>query len=149
MFGNLMAIYYIMLQFIQNHSRFFMLMKTCMISLKASTFSALETLCENMYLCGYPNLLVITHIYRTIMIRTGVTYVFVFANTNTNTAYLYFIKFQTMYLCLHLIHRVWCICQIRLQIHFISGPFSKHKFMEHKHMNIPYKHVKECYSFSK
>ena len=32
MFGNLMAIYYIMPQFIQNHSRFVMLMKTCMIS---------------------------------------------------------------------------------------------------------------------
>ena len=36
MFGNLMAIYYIMPQFIQNHSRFVMLMKTCMISLKKS-----------------------------------------------------------------------------------------------------------------
>ena len=32
MFGNRMAIYYIMPQFIQNHSRFVMLMKTCMIS---------------------------------------------------------------------------------------------------------------------
>ena len=32
MFGNLMAIYYIMPQFIQNHSRLVMLMKTCMIS---------------------------------------------------------------------------------------------------------------------
>ena len=32
MFGNLMAIYYIMLQFIQNHSRFVMLMKSCMVS---------------------------------------------------------------------------------------------------------------------
>ena len=32
MFGNLMATYYIMPQFIQNHSRFVMLMKTCMIS---------------------------------------------------------------------------------------------------------------------
>ena len=32
MFGNLMAIYFIMPQFIQNHSRFVMLMKTCMIS---------------------------------------------------------------------------------------------------------------------
>ena len=32
MFGNLMSIYYIMPQFIQNHSRFVMLMKTCMIS---------------------------------------------------------------------------------------------------------------------
>ena len=32
MFGNLMAIYYIIPQFIQNHSRFVMLMKTCMIS---------------------------------------------------------------------------------------------------------------------
>ena len=32
MFGNLMAIYHNMLQFIQNHSRFVMLMKTCMIS---------------------------------------------------------------------------------------------------------------------
>ena len=31
MFGNRMAIYYIMPQFIQNHSRFVMLMKTCMI----------------------------------------------------------------------------------------------------------------------
>ena len=67
MFGNLMAIYYIMLKFIQNHSRFVMLMKTCMISLKASTFNVLETLCENVYLFGYPNLLVVTQIYRTIM----------------------------------------------------------------------------------
>ena len=32
MFGNLMAIYYIMPQFIQNHSRFVMLTKTCKIS---------------------------------------------------------------------------------------------------------------------
>ena len=32
MFGKLMAIYYIMPQFIQNHSRFVMLMKTCTIS---------------------------------------------------------------------------------------------------------------------
>ena len=32
MFGNRMAIYYIMPQSIQNHSRFVMLMKTCMIS---------------------------------------------------------------------------------------------------------------------
>ena len=32
MFGNLMAICYIMPQFIQNHSRFIMLMKTSMIS---------------------------------------------------------------------------------------------------------------------
>ena len=62
MFGNLMAIYYIMTQFIQNHSRFVMLMKTCMISQKASTFNVLETLCENVHLCGYPNLLVITQI---------------------------------------------------------------------------------------
>ena len=31
-FGNRMAIYYIMPRFIQNHSRFVMLMKTCMIS---------------------------------------------------------------------------------------------------------------------
>ena len=62
MLGNLMAIYYIMPQFIQNHSRFVMFMKTCMISLKASTFNVLQTLCENVYLCGYPNLLVVTQI---------------------------------------------------------------------------------------
>ena len=57
-------------------------------------------------------------------------------NTNTNTAYLYLylIKFQTMYLYLYLylIHCIWCIWQIRFQIHFFPGPFSKHKFMEHK-----------------
>ena len=70
--------------------------------------------------------------------RAGVKYVFIFANanTNTNTAYLYLclylIKFQTMYLYLYLIHRIWCISQIRFQIHFFPGPFSKHKFMEHK-----------------
>ena len=47
MFGYPMAIYHIMLQFIQNHSRFVkMLIKTCMISLKASTFNTLELLCE-------------------------------------------------------------------------------------------------------
>ena len=34
MFGKLMAIYYIMLEFIQNHFRIVILMKTCMISLK-------------------------------------------------------------------------------------------------------------------
>ena len=66
--------------------------------------------------------------------RAGVKYVFVFANTNTNTnmayLYLYLIKFQTMYL--YLIHRIWCIWQIRFQIHFFLGPFSEHKFMEHK-----------------
>ena len=67
MFGNLMAIYHIMLQFIQNHSRFVMFMNTCMNSLKASTFNALETLYENVYLCGYPNLLIFMQIYRTIM----------------------------------------------------------------------------------
>ena len=67
-------------------------------------------------------------------VRAGVKYVFVFANTNTNTAYLYLylIKFQTMYLYLYLIQRIWCIWQIRFQIHFFPGPFSKHKFMEHK-----------------
>ena len=70
--------------------------------------------------------------------RAGVKYVFVFTNTNTNTntayLYLYLIKFQTMYLYLYLylIHRIWCIWQIRFQIHFFLGPFSKHKFMEHK-----------------
>ena len=72
--------------------------------------------------------------------RAGVKYVFVFANTNTNTntaylyLYLYLIKFQTMYLYLYLylIHRIWCIWQVRFQIHFFPGPFSKHKFMEHK-----------------
>ena len=72
--------------------------------------------------------------------RAGVKYVFVFANTNTNTntaylyLYLYLIKFQTMYLYLYLylIQRIWCIWQIRFQIHFLPGPFSKHKFMEHK-----------------
>ena len=72
--------------------------------------------------------------------RAGVKYVFVFANTNTNTntaylyLYLYLIKFQTMYLYLYLylIHRIWCIWQIRFQIHFFPGPFSKHKFMDHK-----------------
>ena len=130
MFGNLMAIYHIMLQFIQSHSRFVMLMKTCMISWKASTFNALETLCDNVYFCGYPNLLVVTQIYGTIMIRAWVKYVNVFANTNTNTAYmyLYLIQFQTMYLYLYLFHRIWCIWQI----HFIPGPFSKHKFMEQK-----------------
>ena len=72
--------------------------------------------------------------------RAGVKYVFVFANTNTNTntaylyLYLYLIKFQTMYLYLYsyLIDRIWCIWQIRFQIHFFPGPFSKHKFMEHK-----------------
>ena len=42
------------------------------------------------------------------------------------------IKFQTMYLYLYLIHRIWCIWQIRFQIHFFPGPFSKHKFMNHK-----------------
>ena len=58
--------------------------------------------------------------------RAGVKYVFVFANTNTNTntaylyLYLYLIKFQTMYLYLYLIHRIWCIWQIRFQIHFFS-----------------------------
>ena len=46
--------------------------------------------------------------------------------------YLYLIKFQTMYLYLYLIHRIWCIWQIRFQIHFFPGPFSKHKFMDHK-----------------
>ena len=87
-----------------------------------------------MYLCGYSNLLVLTQVYRTIVIKAVVKYVFVFANTNTNTAYLYLylIKFQTMYLYLYSVHRIWCIWQIRLQIHFISGPFSKLKFMEHK-----------------
>ena len=30
-------------------------------------------------------------------------------------------------------HRIWCIWQIRFQIHFFPGMFSKHKFMEHKH----------------
>ena len=30
--------------------------------LKASTFNVLEILCENVYLCGYPNLLVVTQI---------------------------------------------------------------------------------------
>ena len=74
--------------------------------------------------------------------RAGVKYVFVFANTNTNTntaylylyLYLYLIKFQAMYLYLYLylIHRIWCIWQIRFQIHFFPGPFSKHKFIEHK-----------------
>ena len=70
--------------------------------------------------------------------RAGVKYVFVFANTNTNTntvylyLYLYLIKFQTMYLYLYLIHRIWCIWQIHFQIHLFPGPFSKHKFMEHK-----------------
>ena len=75
-----------------------------------------------------------------IVIRAGVKYVFVFANTNTNTAYLYLylylIKFQTMYLYLYLylylICRIWCIWQIRFQIHFFPGPFSTHRFMEHK-----------------
>ena len=62
--------------------------------------------------------------------RAGVKYVFVFANTNM--AYLYLIKFQTMYLYLYLIHHIWCIWQIRFQIHFFPGPFSKHKFMDHK-----------------
>ena len=72
------------------------------------------------------------------VIRAGVKYVFVFTNTNTNTntAYLYFylIKFQTvyLYLYLYLIHRIWCIWQIRFQIHFFPVPFSKHKLMEHK-----------------
>ena len=59
--------------------------------------------------------------------RAGVKYVFVFANTNTNTAYLYLylylIKFQTMYLYLYLIPRIWCIWQIRFQIHFFLGRF--------------------------
>ena len=70
--------------------------------------------------------------------RAGVKYVFAFANTNTNTntayLYLYLIKFQAMYLYLYLylIHRIWCIWQIRFQIHFFPGPFSKHKFIEHK-----------------
>ena len=72
--------------------------------------------------------------------RAGVKYVFVFANTNTNTntaylyLYLYLIKFQAMYLYLYLylIHRICCIWQIRFQIHFFPGPFSKHKFIEHK-----------------
>ena len=65
--------------------------------------------------------------------------VFVFANTNTNTnkaylyLYLYLIKFQAMYLYLFLIHRIWCIWQIRFQIHFFPGMFSKQQFMEHKH----------------
>ena len=58
-------------------------------------------------------------------------------NTNTNTAYLYLylylIKFQAMYLYLFLIHRIWCIWQIRFQIHFFPGMFSKQQFMEHKH----------------
>ena len=73
-------------------------------------------------------------------VRAGVKYVFVFANTNTNTntaylyLYLYLIKFQTMYLYLYLylIHRIWCIWQIRFQIHFFPGLFSKHKLMEHR-----------------
>ena len=72
--------------------------------------------------------------------RAGVKYVFVFANTNTNKAYLYLylylIKFQTTYLYLYLTHRIWCIWQIRLQIHFILVPFSKHKFIEHKFTRI-------------
>ena len=80
------------------------------------------------------------YIYICMLYRAGVKYVFVFANTNTNTntaylyLYLYLIKFQTMYLYLYLylIHRIWCIWQIRLQIHFFPGSFSKHKFVEHK-----------------
>ena len=64
-------------------------------------------------------------------VRAGVKYVFVFANTNTNTntaylyLYLYLIKFQTMYLYLYLylIHCIWCIWQIRFQIHFFLGRF--------------------------
>ena len=39
---------------------------------KASTFNALETLCENVYLCGFPNLLVITQIHITIMSRVWI-----------------------------------------------------------------------------
>ena len=72
------------------------------------------------------------------VVRAGVKYLFVFANTNTNTnaaylyLYLYLIKFQTMYLYLYLIYRIWCIWQIRFQIHFFPGLLSKHKFMEHK-----------------
>ena len=80
------------------------------------------------------------HWTTTLGCRAGVKYVFVFANTNTNTntaylyLYLYLIKFQTMYLYLYLylIRRIWCIWQIRFQIHFFPGPFSKYKFMEHK-----------------
>ena len=34
---------------------------------KRSTFNGLATLYENVYLCGYPNLLVVTQIYRTMM----------------------------------------------------------------------------------
>ena len=61
MFGNLMAIYYIMPS----------LSKTTEVRyahenlhdlLKSVTFNVLETLCENVYLCGYPNLLVVTQI---------------------------------------------------------------------------------------
>ena len=87
-----------------------------------------------MYFCGYPNILVVTQTYRTILIRVEVKYVFVFANIDTNTAYFYWylITFQTMYLHLYLSHRIWCIWQICLQIHFIPGPFSKHKYMDHK-----------------
>ena len=47
-----------------------MLIRTCMISLEASTFNALETLSETVCLCGYPNLLVVMQIYRTIMMMT-------------------------------------------------------------------------------
>ena len=89
--------------------------------------------------------------------RAGVKYVFVFANTNTNTntaylyLYLYLIKFQTMYLYLYLylIHRIWCIWQIRFQIHFFLGRFLNTNLWKKTCMNILYKHVKECYSFSK
>ena len=89
--------------------------------------------------------------------RAGVKYVFVFANTNTNTntaylyLYLYLIKFQTMYLYLYLylIHRIWCIWQIRFQIHFFLGLFLNTNLWKQTYMNILYKHVKECYSFSK
>ena len=144
MFGNLVAIHYIMLQFIQNHSSFVMLMKTCMISSKASTFNALETLCENVYQCGYPNLLIVTQIYIILMIRAVVKYVFVFANINTNMAYLhlYLIKSQTMYLYLILTNTSsntlysWAVFQTQF-------------YGTQTYMNIPYKHVKECYSFSK
>ena len=91
--------------------------------------------------------------------RAGVKYVFVFANTNTNTntntaylyLYLYLIKFQTMYLYLYLylIHCIWCIWQIRFQIHFFLGRFPNTNLWKKTYMNILYRHVKECYSFSK
>ena len=122
MFGNLMAIYYIMLQFIQNHSRFFMLKKTCMISLKASTFNAFESLCE---ICIF--VVTITQIYRTIFHQiSNHVYVFVFdppslvylPNTSSNTLYS------------------WAVFQTQV-------------YGTQTYMNIPYKHVKECYSCSK